>query len=65
MVLLENGQKFFWVGGFSLGSVGLQETTILFCPALQKIWDFFLEFIMNGIPLDPRGGTQVEKTDTR
>ncbi len=33
--LPENGQKIFWVGGFSHGSVGLQETTILFCPGLS------------------------------
>ena len=34
IIFTENGQKDFGVGGFCHGSVGLQETTILFCPAL-------------------------------
>ena len=33
IIFTENGQKFFWIGGFCHGSVGLQETTILFCIA--------------------------------
>ncbi len=33
IIFTENGQKIFWVGGFCHGSVGLQETTKLFCPA--------------------------------
>ncbi len=33
IIFTENCQNFFWVGGFCHGSVGLQETTILFCPA--------------------------------
>ncbi len=35
IIFTENGWKFFWVGGFCHGLVGLQETIILFCPALS------------------------------
>ncbi len=45
IIFTENSQKFFWVGGFCNVSVGLQETTILFCPAWiitsQGIFNFF------------------------
>ncbi len=40
----EDCQKIFWGGGFCHGSIGLQETTILFCPALplRFQWIFLL-----------------------